>query len=176
MLKKSAGASECAARDLRETRDANRLDSHLVSPVPPGSFGYPTGVFSSCATRAGQRNFSVQKEYFRNLLEARSHERVCHHVPAVIAPLRCFLSRAPVGSRRRSQGQRGCVDTQCKQKIERGRVDRNEQGLHRSLGQLILTKLAQRQIHTRPSETQNFSFAVARYRGGFNSVPDLSEV
>jgi hypothetical protein len=52
------------------------------------------------------------------------------------------------------------------QKTARRRVDWNEQRLHRSLGQLILTKLAQRQIHTRPSEAQNFSFAVARYGGG----------
>jgi hypothetical protein len=41
-----------------------------------------------------------------------------------------------------------------------GRSDWNPQRLPRSLGQLILTKLAQRKIHTRPSEPQNFSFVV----------------
>jgi hypothetical protein len=51
------------------------------------------------------------------------------------------------------------------QKVERWRVDWNEQRLHRSLGQLILTKRAQRQIPTRPSEAQNFLFAGARYEG-----------
>jgi len=54
-----------------------------------------------------------------------------------------------------------------KQKLERRRVGWDEQQLHRSLEQLILTKLAQRQIHTRPSEARNFSFAVARYEGRF---------
>jgi hypothetical protein len=52
-----------------------------------------------------------------------------------------------------------------KQKIARPRVDWNEQRLHRSQGQLILAKLAQQQIHTRPSEAQNFSFGVAQYEG-----------
>jgi hypothetical protein len=59
------------------------------------------------------------------------------------------------------------VDVQCETEIERRRVGWDEQQLHRSLGQLILTKLAQRQIHTRPSEARNFSFAVARYEGKF---------
>ena len=49
------------------------------------------------------------------------------------------------------------------QKLERQRVDGNEQRLHRSVGQLILTKPAQQQIHTRPSKAQNFSFAVVRH-------------
>jgi hypothetical protein len=49
------------------------------------------------------------------------------------------------------------------QKIERRRLDWNEQRLHRSLGHLILTKLAQRQIHAKPSKAQNSSFAAARY-------------
>ena len=37
-----------------------------------------------------------------------------------------------------------------KQKIEHWRVDGDEQRLHRSLGQFILAKLAQRQIQVRP--------------------------
>ena len=51
------------------------------------------------------------------------------------------------------------------QKIERQRVDGNEQRLHRSVGQLILAKPAQQQIHTRASNAQNFSFAVVRHEG-----------
>ena len=51
------------------------------------------------------------------------------------------------------------------QKLERQRVDGNEQRLHRSVGQLSLAKLAQQQIHTRPSTTQSFSFAVVRHEG-----------
>jgi hypothetical protein len=51
------------------------------------------------------------------------------------------------------------------QKHERQRVDGNEQRLHRSVGQFILAKPAQQQIHTRPSNSQNFSFAVARHEG-----------
>ena len=61
------------------------------------------------------------------------------------------------------------------QKHERQRIDGDEQRLHRSFGQLILAKPAQRQIHTRPSKAQNFSFAVARHEGSFNSIADLSE-
>jgi hypothetical protein len=53
------------------------------------------------------------------------------------------------------------------QKIKRQRMDGNEQRLHRSFGQLILAKPAQRQIHTRPSKAQNFSFAVAQHEGEF---------
>ena len=39
MLKKSASTTEVAreARDMREKRDVDRMDSHLVSPVPPVS-------------------------------------------------------------------------------------------------------------------------------------------
>ena len=33
------------ARDMRERRDVDRLDSHLVSPVPPVSLGYPAWCF-----------------------------------------------------------------------------------------------------------------------------------
>jgi hypothetical protein len=33
------------ARDMRERRDVDRLNSHLVSPVPPVSLGYPAGAF-----------------------------------------------------------------------------------------------------------------------------------
>ena len=35
------------ARDMRERRDVDRLDSHLVSPVPPVSLGYPAGMHHS---------------------------------------------------------------------------------------------------------------------------------
>ena len=53
------------------------------------------------------------------------------------------------------------------QKIKRQRMDENEQRLHRSFGPMILAKPFQRQIHTRPSNAQNFSFAVARHEGKF---------
>ncbi len=51
------------------------------------------------------------------------------------------------------------------QKLERQRVDGNGQRLHRPVGQLILAKPAQQQIHTRASTAQNFSFAVVRHEG-----------
>ena len=51
------------------------------------------------------------------------------------------------------------------QKRERQRVDGHEQRLHRSIGQLILAKPAQQQIHPRASNAQNFSFAVVRHEG-----------
>ncbi len=34
------------ARDMRERRDVGRVDSHLVSPLPPMARSYPAGVFS----------------------------------------------------------------------------------------------------------------------------------
>jgi len=39
MLKKSASATDrgAEAQDVRERRDVDRLDFHLVSPVPPVS-------------------------------------------------------------------------------------------------------------------------------------------
>jgi len=48
MLKKPASARSVAreARDMRETRDVDRVDFHLVSLVPrvqPISLGYPAG-------------------------------------------------------------------------------------------------------------------------------------
>ena len=51
------------------------------------------------------------------------------------------------------------------QKLERQRVDGSEQRLHRSVGQLILAKPAQHQIHTRTSQAKNFSLAVVRHEG-----------
>ena len=51
------------------------------------------------------------------------------------------------------------------QKLERQRVDGNEQRLHRSVGQLILAKPAQQQMNTSPSTAQNFSFVVVRHEG-----------
>ena len=51
------------------------------------------------------------------------------------------------------------------QKLERQRVDGNEQRLHRSVGLLILVKPAQQQIHISASTAQNFSFAVVRHEG-----------
>ncbi|TKB58875.1 MAG: hypothetical protein E8D49_10830 [Nitrospira sp.] len=62
-----------------------------------------------------------------------------------------------------SQGQRVYVSkSDATPKIERRRLDWNEQRLHRYLGHLVLTKLAQRKIHAKPSKAQNSSFA-ARY-------------
>ncbi len=48
------------ARDMRERRDVDRLDSHLVSPVPPVSLGYPAGVFSCCAARLSSSQAHVR--------------------------------------------------------------------------------------------------------------------
>jgi len=59
-----------------------------------------------------------------------------------------------------------CVSTSNPiQNIERWRVDWNEQRPSRSLGQSILVKPAQPQIHTSSSRTKNFSFAAARHEG-----------
>jgi hypothetical protein len=35
---------------MRERRDVDRLDSPLVSPIPPVSPGYPAGMFYSSET------------------------------------------------------------------------------------------------------------------------------
>jgi hypothetical protein len=59
-----------------------------------------------------------------------------------------------------SQGQRVYVSkSDAPQKIERRQVDGNEQS--------ILAEPTQREIHTRPSKAQTFSFAVARHEGNF---------
>ena len=94
-----------------------------------------------------------------------------------MASLRRFLLRATLGSRRMSQGHTCVSKSDATQKIERWRVDGNEQRLHRSLGQLILAKPAQRQIHTRPSDSPEFLVRRGPARGEVvNSIPDLSEV
>ena len=63
MLKKPASATDrgAEARDIRERRDVDRLDSHLVSPIPPISLGDPAKVFFCCATRADHRSSSAPK-------------------------------------------------------------------------------------------------------------------
>jgi len=53
VLKISASDTTVAreARDVRERRDVDRLDFHLVLPVQLVSLGYPAGLFSSLTTR-----------------------------------------------------------------------------------------------------------------------------
>ena len=62
------------------------------------------------------------------------------------------------------------------QKLERQRVDGSEQRLHRSVGQLVLAKPAQHQIHTRPSKPRVSRSPWSGTRGRRNSIADLSEV
>jgi hypothetical protein len=113
--------------------------------------------------------------FFSFLLEAKSREPVCNQSGGLDCPSSAILAQRN-GRFETKVSRPACLSTSnAKQKTERRRAGWDEQQLHRSLGQLILTKLAQRQIHTRPSEARHFSFAVARYyEGGFNSVPDLS--
>jgi hypothetical protein len=112
--------------------------------------------------------------FFSILLETKSREPVCNEGGGLDCPSSAILAKR-VGRFETKVSRPTCLSmSNAKQKTERRRVGWDEQQPHRSLGQLILTKHAQRQIHTRPSESRNFSFAVARYEGGFNSVPDLS--
>ena len=86
-----------------------------------------------------------------SLLEARSREPVRNRRGGWDLPLfgaSCLLQRSV---RDECLKANVCVPTsKAKQKIERWRVDWNEPLLHRSLGQLIPAKLAQRQIQVRP--------------------------
>ena len=43
LFERLAGATPVVP-DMQERRDVDRLDSHLVSPVPPVSLGYPAGA------------------------------------------------------------------------------------------------------------------------------------
>jgi len=128
----------------------------------------------ACRARRARHALKRLPYFFSFLLEAKSREPVCNQGGGLDCPSSAILAQRS-GRFETKVSRPTCLSTSnVKQKTERRRVGWNEQQLHRSLGQLILTKLAQRQIHTRPSETRNFSFAGARYEGGFNSVPDLS--
>ena len=85
-----------------------------------------------------------------SFLEARSREPVHNQGGGYRLPLFGASCLGQRSVRDECLKANVCADVQTKQKIERWRVDWNEPRLHRSLGQLILAKLAQRQIQVRP--------------------------
>ncbi len=88
---------------------------------------------------------------------------------AWIAPLRRFLHRAPLDSRRMSQGQRVYVSkSDAPQKIERRQVDWNEQS--------ILAEPTQRRLTPDRQKPRLSRSPWPGTRGSFSSIPDSSAV